>query len=287
MVEYADAGTYENDFKKHREILFAMTSHNIEPDVKDRKYLQELFLRRGFAVTHLNNYLECPWKYFYINLLRVPKTPEAPQMYGSAIHQALNDVLKGETPQTKKYLISQFKKHLAVRPLSEREKEDFEERGVKALGEYFDKYSKTWTHPVLTEFKIKGIEFSSNIVLTGNLDKVELLGNGDVIVADYKTGKPKSRNEIMGKTRAGDASYYRQLVFYNLLLNEHKNGMYKMKAGEIDFVEHGRKERFEISPEDIASLKKEIRRVADEILNLKFWGQTCKQKDCQWCGLSI
>ena len=89
----------------------------------------------------------------------------------------------------------------------------------------------------------------------------------------------------MGKTRTGDASYYRQLVFYNVLLNKYKDGFYTMKYGELDFVEHNRKEQFEIMEHETRSMEQEIKRVADEILNLKFWDKKCNEKDCQWCSL--
>ncbi|MEK7615862.1 MAG: ATP-dependent DNA helicase [Patescibacteria group bacterium] len=270
--------------KFDKQILFSPSRHTGATDIKNLDFVRELFKKRGFAVTHLNNYIECPWKYFFVNLLRVPKAPEAPQMYGTAVHAALSDILNAET-KSKTYLISQFKKHLAVQHLSVHEREDYEERGVEALGKYWDEYHATWTNPVLTEYKIKGVELTSEILLTGNLDKIELLNDHDVIVTDFKTGKPKSRNEIMGKTRTGDASYYRQLVFYNLLLNKHKNGMYKMQAGELDFVEHGRKEQFRITNDECRNLEKEIKRVANEILNLKFWNKKCDEKNCEWCSL--
>ncbi len=285
LLEYIDVAPYEEDFVKHREIIFgAPSSDGVRPDIQNIDFVRELFKKRGFAVTHLNNYLECPWKYFFVNLVRVPQAPEAPQMYGIAIHGALSDLLNQEE-RSKTYLITQFKKYLATQPLGKIEREDFEERGVEALGVYYDEYHATWTRPVLTEFKIKGIELTPDILLTGAIDKLEILDGNGVIVTDYKTGKPKSRNEIMGNTRTADASYYRQLVFYNLLLNRYKDGFYKMKYGELDFVEHAKKEKFEITAEDIVALEQQIRMVADEILNLKFWNKKCDDPDCQWCEL--
>lgn len=285
LVENMNTRHYEEELAKHREILFAEPRRMTGSEVKNLEFVRELFKKRGFAVTHLNNYLECPWKYFFVNLLRIPKAPEAPQMYGMAVHAALSDLLSGGTAKSRKYLISQFTKHLAVQPLSKRDQEDYLQRGIEALGKYWSTYHETWNKPVLTEYKIKGIELTSDIVLTGNLDKVELLNEHDVIVTDYKTGKPKSRNEIMGKTRTADGSYYRQLVFYNLLLNRHKNGMYKMQAGEIDFVEHARKEQFRITNDECRNLEEEIKKVADEILTLAFWNKTCDDKDCEYCAL--
>lgn len=285
LLEKADTEKLETDFKKHREILFAPSKHTGDTDIKNLEFVRELFKKRGFAVTHLNNYLECPWKYFFVNLLRVPKAPEGPQMYGIAVHAALSDVLNTEN-RSRTYLIAQFKKYLGEQPLSKNERQDFEERGVEALGNYYDNFAKSWTNPVLTEFKIKGIELTPEILLTGNLDKIEILdAHNNVVVTDYKTGKPKSRNEIMGKTRAADASYYRQLVFYNLLLNKFKDGFYKMKSGELDFVEHAKKEKFEIPAQDIKDLEVQIKEVVGDILSLKFWNEKCNEKDCEWCSL--
>ena len=36
--------------------------------IQDAEYLRSLFLKRGFAATHLNNYLECPWKLSLIHI---------------------------------------------------------------------------------------------------------------------------------------------------------------------------------------------------------------------------
>lgn len=258
-------------------ILFAPSQHTGDIDIKNLEFVRELFMKRGFAVTHLNNYIECPWKYFFVNLLRIPKAPEPAQMYGIAIHAALKD--RGE----KNTMINVFEKSLSSQPLSKNEYPDYLERGKEAIENYYDTYHSTWKNPILAEYKIT-VE-SGDIMLTGNIDKIELLNNTEVIVTDYKTGKPKSRNEIMGKTRTGDASYYRQLVFYNLLLNKHKDGFYKMQAGEIDFVEHSKKEQFQITNGECLNLEEEIKKVAKEILNLEFWDKKCNQKDCEWCGL--
>ena len=34
------------------------------PKFSDKEYLKNLFLNQGLSVTALNNYLDCPWKYF-------------------------------------------------------------------------------------------------------------------------------------------------------------------------------------------------------------------------------
>jgi DNA helicase-2/ATP-dependent DNA helicase PcrA len=109
-------------------------------------------------------------------------------------------------------------------------------------------------------------------------------------VVDYKTGKPKTRNDIMGNTKTSTGDYYRQLVFYKLLLRHHDDGKYRMKTGEIVFVAPDtkggfRREKFEISEEEVDELETTIRRVAEEIINLSFWGEVCDTSKCDYCDL--
>jgi len=254
-----------------------------------------LFQSRGFAVTHLNNYLSCPWKYFYMNLLHLPKAKELHLMYGTAIHAGLCDFFnqfKEEGQPAKEFLLASFNRNLALQPITETDYELCKKRGEEALSGYYDLYGGQWRSNVLTEFDIKGIMLTPDIVLAGKIDKLEFLGDGgEVNVVDYKTGKPKSRGKISGNNdddSSGDIK--RQLAFYNLLLNKYDGGKYKMVSGDIDFVEPNpngkyKKENFLISKEDVVDLEELIKKVADEIVNLKFWDKRCDDQKCEFCAL--
>ena len=63
-----------------------------------------------------------------------------------------------------------------------------------------------------------------------------------------------------------------------------------MKTGEIDFIEPNKrgiykKEKFEISSEEIKEIKEQIKKVAQEIINLAFWDKTCDDPNCYYCNL--
>jgi hypothetical protein len=63
-----------------------------------------------------------------------------------------------------------------------------------------------------------------------------------------------------------------------------------MHAGAIDFIEPDAKgryvvEEFSISDEEVAKLTEEIKRVASEILELKFWNTRCNDKECKYCAI--
>lgn len=291
FIERVEVEPYEKEFESHREIVFA-PRRSQGPGLKDVEFVRELFTKKGLSVTDLNNYLKCPWQYFYVNLIRIPKAPEKPQMYGIAVHAALNDLLSGkEAKPTKEYLPKRFEAHLKSQPLGDADYRELLAKGRSALSGYYDARQGTWGAVLKTEFKIPGIILTPEIRLTGKIDRIDSAGrDGEVAVIDYKTSKPKTRNEIEG--RAGDKSgdIKRQLVFYKLLLNNYDNGKHKMNEGRIEFVEPDLKgkyknESFTITPEEVAELEKLIKEKSAEILGLLFWDKKCDDKKCEYCNL--
>lgn len=299
------------------------------PSEVEREYLQELFLKRPIAATHLNSYLLCPWKYFYVNLLRIPQTQNRHQAYGTAVHCALekyferkknSDIFESgsrakpgmtetevgrDAQDDLDFLKNEFEQSLARSLLPIREKEAVRAYGWDFLRDYWQRYEKEWNYNVETEVNIKGVEIAPQVILSGKLDKVEALGAGstsnEVRVTDYKTRAPKSRNDLMGKTKNGTGDEYRQLCFYRLLLENDPVHPRRMTEGVIDFVEPNergiyKKEVFEIPDEDLEQVKSQVLQMAEEVRTLAFWDKRCDSKDsrlrsgsgepqCEWCEL--
>ncbi len=291
MVE-ADVSDWEETAELPTKDTFKQTKTHDVP-LNQKAFLNKLFLHQGLSVSALNNYLKCPWEYFFNNLVRVPQAQNKHMLYGTAVHNALKDFFdahKDGVKVTKKILLSLFEKYLKEEPLDKIDYEESLAKGKRALGGWFDAYKNTWNKDILTEFAIRGIVLDEKVTINGKLDKIELLSGGRVQVVDYKTGKPKTRNEIEGKTKNSSGDYNRQLVFYKLLLDNYAGGKYQMESGVIDFIEpdeKGRykKEVFEITDSDVKTLRAEIDQVADDILNLKFWNQKCANRACEFCRL--
>jgi len=292
LINSVDTMQIENNYSKSQKILY--TSRNkTGVGIKDKKFVRQIFLDNGLSVTALNNYLKCPWNYFYTNLLRLPQAKTKHQLYGTTVHEALRDyflIFGKSSVANKKYLLDRFKFYLEKQQLKNEDFEPVLKKGLKALGGYFDKYSGSWSKNVLVELSIPAVMLTKDIRITGKIDKIEFLKNNEVNVVDYKTGKPKTRGEIEGKTKNSEGDIKRQLVFYNLLVNKFKSGKYKMISGEIDFIEpdeKGRykKEMFVVDKNEIKELERTIRRISDEILNLSFWDKKCDDKKCEFCKL--
>lgn len=288
-----DASKIEEEFVAQKGILFAPPAAS-PVSAKDKEFVHELFLERGLSATALNNYVNCPWRYFYQNLLRIPSAKEPHQLYGTAVHATLEDLFEAvrEGRATRAFLLERFTFHASKQPFSSAVRTEWLERGEKALGGYWDAYHTKWKTNVVTEFDVKGILLTPDIKLSGKLDKLEILNDKtQVNVVDYKTGKPKTRGEIEGTTASSNGDIKRQLVFYRLLLNRMEKGIhYEMVSADVDFVEpddKGRykKEAFTISDEEVAELEVFIKKTADEILSLSFWDKGCHEKDCTFCDL--
>ncbi len=284
---------------------------NYGPSLRDKEFLNGIFLDQGLSVSALNNYLRCPWEYFFNNLVRVPKSPGKFQRYGTAIHNALKkflDLYKETGEAKKKVLLEYFEEELNRGYFVESEFKDLLEKGKISLGGYFDQHHKSLSPAIWNEYTISGILIplgveSENgeerqILLKGILDRIEAvngqLDGREVIVYDYKTGKPKSRNELEGKTKNATGDYKRQVTFYKLLLDREpvnpKRGTFQFNSAIIDFIEpddRGKyhREQFFISDQEVNELVELIQKTSLEILNLDFWNKRCEDKKCEYCRL--
>jgi DNA helicase II / ATP-dependent DNA helicase PcrA len=309
--ENLDVSYFEKKIAESPQNLFAERKQTGVKEV-DREFVLELWQSHPLSVTALNNYLECPWKYFYVNLLRVPSVPARYQLYGTAMHGAVDDLYKAKKDREvdEKFLLNSYKRRLGNLGLNEKEEKEYLKKGERALGGWF-----RWARPDIAPSAIS--EFSTTvslpskkqkngIILSGKLDKMEFLGGDKVAVTDFKTGKQKSRNEIEGKTQNSKGDMKRQLIFYKLLLDLHSSpspesklrssGKFEMQKGIIEFLEPDlpsdssgqagkyKREEFEIDNSEVEELKKIIETAADEITSLLFWNKTCSDPACPYCA---
>lgn len=293
LITKPDASEFEADWAENRhQVLEPIKQDQLSPDEKRLglvPVVQELLDAQGFSVSALNNYLRCPWKYFFRNLLRIPETKTQSLIFGSAIHESINTWIRQGRPDERK-LLDFFSSYLDTVPLTEAEKTELKAKSKEVLPRYYQEKMTKWPDKLRTEQKILGVGLEPDIKLTGKLDLMIPISANEYRVVDFKTGKVKSRNEIEGKTQNSDGDIKRQLVFYQLLLDRFQGGKYKMKEGVIEFVEPNdsdklKSEAFVISPEETKELEVVIQQCAGEIRNLEFWYQRCDDTSCEYCEL--
>ncbi len=250
-------------------------------------------------VTALNNYLNCPLAFYYKSLLRIPSGISEATEFGSAIHHALEQLFrkmqdgKADVFPPKEVVIADFNWHMH-RHRENFTKEAFERRmeyGDVVLSAYYDKYINTWNKVVTVERNIKAV-VDNKVPIKGKLDKLEFIGR-EVNVVDYKTGNydnaiAKLKPPYDKDPNGGD--YWRQAVFYKLLIDNYEQKDWKVISSEFDFVEPDkkgifRKERIVINPQDTETVKQQINDVWAKIKARDFY-TGCGKEDCHWCNFA-
>ncbi|MFA5936866.1 MAG: ATP-dependent DNA helicase [Candidatus Paceibacterota bacterium] len=272
-----------------------MNSEKRASSLFDKDYLRQLFFKRGLNVSALNNYLNCPKKYLYKNLIRIPDLYSPSLKFGSIIDFALNKFFEKSKKESKilskKILLEEFNKGLNKFNLPEKDWEKFKERGEKSLSEYYDEYADIWTHKVDVQFIVERefeLDNKEIIKISGILDKIEYVNDlfsPNINVVDHKTGRTFSE-----KTKEQKTDYERQLIFYKLLLTKYDKKDFIINKSILDFVERNKKGKFEqysfeVTKEHIDKLKEEINTCARDVLSMEFLKKGCNKKDCEWCQI--
>jgi len=261
----------------------------------DRQYINKLLENYSLSVTHLSNYLDCPIKFYYQNLIRVPAAKSESMAFGSAIHstlQALFEKMKdnNNTFPSKGVMMNDYVMYMH-RNRESFTKEQFNRRleyGEKILPAYYDFYINKWNKIVSLELNIRNVEVKG-VPLNGKLDKLEYDGK-KVNVVDYKTGRYDNAKKKLVRPNdntpvGGD--YWRQAVFYKILLDNQKRYDWVAQSSEFDFVEpvkdEYKKEKIDITPEDIETVTSQITDTWQKIQNHEF-DKGCGKEDCHWCN---
>lgn len=276
-------------------ILQAKFKSNENVSSADKEYLRELFLSNSFSVSALNNYLSCPWEYFYRNLIRIPATYSKEQVYGNIIHGVISELSKNldlhHSEKEKKYL-DFINREIEKSDLDIEDKKSVLEKCLNNKEGIISMINYPGAEEIISEYEVNNmsIEFAPEKILKikGIFDHVLIYKDG-LVVIDYKTGRVKTINEILGKTGDKKGDYYRQLVFYKMLLANSKYKELPIKEMRLHFT-GGEKQEFEVfsfnpTNTEVQKLEEQIKKVANEIYNLEFWDKKCGKKDCEFCNL--
>ncbi|MEJ7626462.1 MAG: ATP-dependent DNA helicase [Ferruginibacter sp.] len=287
--------TTDDQFAEFELLQFTAQLPEIQKNEED--FITNLLMKFEMNVTALNNYLKCPLGFYYKNLIRIPSGKNEATEFGSAIHFALEKFFrkmqdgKTDTFPSKEELINEFKWYIH-RHRENFTKEAFDRRveyGESVLEKYYEKYINSWNTIVAVERNIKGVVVNS-VPLKGKLDKLEFTGK-EVNVVDYKTGdvdKAISKMQPPGEKEPNGGDYWRQAVFYKILVDNYGLKDWKVISTEFDFIEpdkkkNYRKEKIIIDPADTETVKQQILTVWEKIQNRDFY-IGCGKEDCHWCN---
>lgn len=257
---------------------------------REKIFLAGLLTDFKLSATALNNYLEDPEKFLYENLLHIPRVNTKPLIVGNVVHYIFDRINKDSINGTEKEIQNYFgliNSKLRNEYLTQEEAEEIEDEIRRLLTEYFDHISHA-SHGEKNKVMASEFNFSNrnivfeDIALSGKIDLIEQIKQTDTPsikpyarIIDYKTGSPKTRNQILGQTKNSDLKLIRQLQFYKLLTELDDRFPFVPKEYELRFIKAKSNGKFttetfssdEINTEEI---KQTIREVMKKIKNLEF-----------------
>lgn len=264
---------------------------------QEKMWFKQIVSDLKLSVTALNTYLRSPEEFIEQVILKVPQAKPAYFAFGTAIHYALeqyyNFVLEHGASPPAKLVLEKYQLALQQEVLTAEEFPLRLKYGKQVLTQYLKHYADEHVTPMSVERFLGygwGKTMLGDITLVGRIDRIDWLDKTQqtLRVIDYKTGRPRTINEIEGLVNTTELSdrelslsenirgpYKRQLLFYKLLTQMDKSVTGEVTEGVFDFVEPDRdgkftRRSFALLDEDVEALKKLIYEVMDEIRQLKF-----------------
>lgn len=258
----------------------------------------EEYPRVNVSVTLLNNFYECPWKWYFRNLLQLPEGKTESLLVGSAVHTGIEYMLKHRDSIEPRELDA------AIRSCLEREyvsDEKLVEHVFRDAKKILDNFTVTYLPNILPNAASeRSVTYRDpklpHLTAYGKIDMTEIVSEGMVEVTDFKTGSAKTKSAI--EKPEGDegrmSSLLRQLAMYSYLIENVEKGVHVSRS-KLFFIEAKQDSKdaiyaIEIGPEEIGRLKKDISDY-DELVRSGEWvNRQCEAKlygssrECEYCA---
>lgn len=263
------------------------------------KLVKEEYFKKKLAVTHLNNFFECPWKWYFRNFLQIPEPKSASLEFGNLVHGTLEKILKKkigvdaesikETVKTGVEKLSGF----SDKDLAEMEKEANEVL-LSWVADRMPNLESAFESEKTLNYRDPDFE---HLEITGKIDLSEEVSEGELRVTDFKTGSVKKKTEIEKETEEGRMSdYLRQLSMYSYLVSRYSDGNSRVVESRLEFLEASNKKesiyKTVITEEEIKRLIADINDF-DQYLSSGEWiDRKCEFKPwksgevCEYCHLA-
>jgi DNA helicase II / ATP-dependent DNA helicase PcrA len=267
------------------------------------EYAKQVILEKGLSVTALNHFVSCPQAFLFKSILKLPEAPSMSSEKGNAMHLACDYIWREPKDlRTKEniheVIVKAIHEHMTDSLLSEADKkaviQELEKNApavANSLHAHFNTQgevsSESWVEYEHVS-SYKGINIS--VRLHGKLDAI-VQQQDTVLVFDYKTKKKMSENEIRGNTQNSDGGYFRQLVFYKMLLANELKSKGKEIIPSLVFLTPDDKgichsQSLQILDSDIEAVKNNIDELVNSVWSGKVNDTYCDEEKCEWCAFA-
>ncbi|MDD5561151.1 MAG: ATP-dependent DNA helicase [Candidatus Omnitrophica bacterium] len=226
---------------------------------------------------HIDDYLTCPLKYKYVNILRVPIMEHHTVIYGRAMHEAVSQYLLRKLNGDKitmDELLDCFEANFDPQGfLDANHQEERFRIGREALARFYKDEENRKSTPKFIEKDFSFVIGDNKI--TGRFDRIDMEQDGAVIM-DFKTSAIKTQKDADKRVKES-----KQLALYSLAY-QYIFGVLPV-AVELYFLESGIIGRYEIGEEDLEDVKEDILEVSAGIRRQSFPAKP-EYKACTYCA---
>ena len=162
-----------------------------------------------YSQSKMGLYRECPLKYKFRYILKIPEEPKYFFTFGTILHSVMEFLYSAPQFPPLEETLKFFKQKWSAQTWqekgyanAEKEQAGFLE-GQEIIKKYYQKHVADNLHPLSTEMKVYAN--IDGLTVMGVVDRIDYLGDGKIAILDYKTGKTLKREPD-------------QLMFYQKLL---------------------------------------------------------------------
>jgi len=269
-----------------------------DPPIISGDIIDAAMSRMAMSVTGLSKYLRCHMEFYFENILRVPSGRNQHMGFGNVVHRSLEhlyEAVDGGASLTSDLTIQYFKSSMDyyASHFTREEYERYMDWGKTEFVAFVKLVQEddASADDIKLEYTIKNTDIEG-VPVSGAIDKILVYGR-DVKVVDYKTGNPdkssmaanlKPHTARMTTGTGGD--YWRQMVFYKLLLQADPRSTWTMTDGYFHFVQRSGetgefvKKHVDVDLEAMSKVKEQLRTSYLGIKNHEFH-KRCDT--CRWC----
>jgi putative RecB family exonuclease len=247
-----------------------------------------LELPTSLSPSKVSAFKECALAFRFSAIDRLPEPPSAPAVKGSLVHRCLELLFclpperrhRDQAHRCLEEALAEFEQldDFCALGLAREDREAFVADAATMVDRYFTLEDPAAVHPIGLELRLE-VEVG-DLRLRGIIDRLELDGNGELIVTDYKTGRVP--NQSQESSRLGGVHFYAFMC----------ERLFDRRPAAIQLIYLGDDPQIIVarpSEQSIAGLEKRVRAIWTAV------ERACEREDfrprpsalCSWCAFQV
>ncbi|HSY58320.1 MAG TPA: ATP-dependent DNA helicase, partial [Terriglobales bacterium] len=184
------------------------------------------------SASAIERYLKCPMQYMFESMWRIRGGPSAAMTFGNAMHTTIKEFVS-ELRKRRKISFPEvaaiYDREWSSAGFSDDYHEaEYRKAGRDQLQKFYASYSAA-PPDVMHQEKAFELHFEHDVIVKGRMDQVNRIGENEIEIVDYKTGKAKDTKKADDSLQLSVYAIAAEevlelkpsrLVFYNLTTNE-------------------------------------------------------------------